>query len=91
MTEDDHNHEIGKAVRKYSENKGRAACLERRLCEFRKLLQRFDTEGPQAAMVRDEIAEWPHDPCQDVRDLNVVLRDQADLKDFFVEHNLDVT
>ena len=91
MTKDDQDGEIAKAVRDYSQNKSRIACLERRLGKFSETLRGVvGADGPVPGKLK-ELAEFPNDPRRDAQDLQKVLDDQVELQHFFREHNLAIS
>ena len=94
MTDDEHNEEIAKAVRAYSVNKPRIACLERRLGDFARRIQSFvdnpDLSSSYVVDYLDEIRDFPSDPREDAADLKGLRDEQARLKDLFQAHNLEI-
>ena len=94
MTDDEHNAEIAKAVRAYSSNKPRIACLERRLGEFAQLVQSFvnnrDLSSSYLLNYLDDMRDFPSDPRKDAGDLKGLRDEQARLKDLFQAHNLTI-
>jgi len=94
MTDEEHNAEIAKAVREYSENKARIACLERRLGEFSRLIQSFvnnpDLSDSRLGNHLDGMRGFQADPRQDAGDLKQLHDKQAQLRKFFDAHNLSI-
>jgi len=90
MTKDEENVEVARAVREYSGNKGRIACLDRRLSRLMQPLRRsLDNPSPRPEGL-DEIANSESDPRQDACDLLKLLERQDSLKKFFHAQGLSI-
>ena len=89
MTNDDIDMEVGNAVKEYSSNKARIACLQRKLEKFLDSLQMFlnNTSNNQLC---SNLKDHPSDPRKDVEELHRWLEKQEKLRKFFKAQSLDV-
>ena len=94
MTDDEHDTEIAKAAREYSENKKKIACLERRVCDFASLGHSFSNNMKLSSSGLDQYLEgmggFDSDPRKNAADLLKLRQEQADLQKLFKAHNLDI-
>lgn len=89
MTNGERQIEIASAVESYSANKGRMACLDRRLRASVEALTLL-LENPDDPNAQDAIKRLQSDPRADATDLLRLGMEQARLKEFFRAHNLDI-
>lgn len=89
MTEDEVDSEVGRALRDYSENERRIACLQRRLGTFSNALGNF-VGNPLHEESWETIKKASADPRSDVAALRECLAEHARFREFFRKHGLTV-
>ena len=88
MTSEDQDSEVGKAVREYTDNEKRIACLERRLGAFARAITDFN-DNPVHEESWKMLQEAP-DPRSDVTALRKCLEARANSNAFFKKSGLQL-
>ena len=89
MTDNDIDMEVGNAVKEYSSNKARIACLQRKLEKFMDSLQAFLNNTSNNHLC-SELKDHSSDPRKDAEELHRWLEKQEKLRKFFKDQNLDI-
>ena len=89
MTKDEQGNDIAAAVREYSDNKGRIACLGRRLQVWSDALEALRNE-PENQANQDAALALERDPREDVKNFLRLREKQDELRNLFRDLNLDI-
>ena len=90
MTGNEQDKELASAIREYSDNKGKLACLRHRFEAAHSVLDAF-LKNPDNAKAQNDTSLLKGDLELDARNFVTLRRKQDRLRELFRAHNLDIS